>query len=257
MSARAMLPGLAALGLTAALGCASGPAAATPPCAGLSPPFLLSAGPVNLPQSYVSARISADVVEEIVVGRDGGVAAIRLVATSVPTFGPFAEASLQRAKFVPGRIEGNPVAVRAWIRMPIGGIVKPGRKEPAHDSLRVFVPAGASREARWQLAGSVDRLALVAHVGSDVPRGATIVAVAPGGAEEMLLAVPAAASPLEVRETVKTGGFLRAAGDYRLELRGEGKVLASTTVTIAAGFESSIVNACEPLQGPERTGPGR
>ena len=55
---------------------------------------------------------------------------------------------------------------------------------------------------------------------------------------------------------MKTGSFFSAAGDYRLELRAGGKPLASTTVTIAAGFETAIVNACEPLVGPEKTGPG-
>lgn len=248
---------MAACGLAAA-GCASsGPAAATPPCAGLSPPALLAAGPVVLPQTYVSAGLAADVVEEIVVDRDGVVARIQLVATSVAPLAPFAEAALQRAKFAPGRIEGNPVAVRGWIRMPIGSIVKPGRKEPVYDSLRAFVPGGASREARWQLAGSVERLVLVAHVGGAVTQGALIVAVAPGGAEQTLLSVPAATPPLEIRETVKTGRFLSAAGDYRLELRAAGKPLASTTITVAAGFETAIVNSCEPLVGPEKTGPGK
>lgn len=255
-STRALLRAAAACGLAAALGCASGPAAATPPCAGFSPPELLTAGPVALPQTYVWARLAANVVEEIVVDRDGAVARIQLVATSVAPLASFAEASLQHAKFAPGRIEGNPVAVRGWIRMPIGSIVEAGRREPAYDSLRAFVPGGASREARWQLAGSVERLVLVAHVGSNVSQGALIVAVAPGGAEQTLLTLASATPPLEIRETVKTGRFLSAAGDYRLELRAAGKPLASTTVTVAAGFETAIVNACEPLVGPEKTGPG-
>ncbi len=255
---RALLAGAAACGLAAALGCASaGPAAAAPPCAGLSPPALLVAGPVNLPQTYVSARLAADVIEEIVVGRDGAVLGVQLVAASISPLAPFAEASLHHAEFAPGRIEGNPVAVRGWIRMPIGGIVKSRRRDPAYDSLRAFVPGGASREARWQLAGSLERLEIVAHIGSDVPQGAVVVAVAPGGGEQTLLTIPASAPPLEIRETVKTGRFLWAAGDYRLELRAAGKPLAATTVTVAAGFETAIVNACEPLVGPEKTGPGK
>ena len=78
----------------------------------------------------------------------------------------------------------------------------------------------------------------------------------PGGAEKTLLAIPASAAARDVRETVKAGRFLEAAGDYRVELRAGGKVLASTTLTIASGFETAIVNACEPFAGPEKTGPG-
>lgn len=248
----------AAGGLAAALGCASSaPKAAVPACAGLTPPALVAAGPVALPQTYVSARLAAEVLEEIVVGRDGTVSSVRLVATSVAPLAPFAESSLQHGRFSPGTIEGNPVAVRGWIKMPIGGILKTNRRELPYDAVRAFVPGGASREALWQLAGSVDRLALAAHVGSAVPQGAAIVAVAPGGAEETLLAIPAAPSPFDIHETVKTGRFFAAAGDYRLELRAGGKPLASSTVTIAAGFETAIINACEPLVGPEKTGPGK
>ena len=256
---RALRAIAAACGLAAALGCASSapPPAAVPACAGFVPPALLEAGPVALPQTYVAARLSAEVLEEIVVGRDGTVSGIRLVATSIAPLAPFAEASLQHGKFAPGTIEGNPVAVRGWIKMPIGGILKTARRDPPYDTVRAFVPGGASREALWQLAGSVDRLALAAHVGSPVAQGAAIVAIAPGGAEQTLLAIPAAPSPFDIHETVKTGRFFTAAGDYRLELRADGKPLASSTVTIAAGFETAIVNACEPLVGPEKTGPGK
>jgi hypothetical protein len=146
--------------------------------------------------------------------------------------------------------------VRGVITVPVGSARK-SPKDPPYDVLRAFVPGGESREALWQLAGSVERLTLVAHVGNAIAGGAAIVAVSPTGTEKQLLAIPAAPAPLEIRETVKTGSFLSRAGDYRLELRAAGKPLASTTVTIAAGFESAIVNACEPLIGPEKTGPGR
>jgi hypothetical protein len=237
--------------------CASAPTpgAATPACAGLTPPRLISAGPVNLPATYVFARLAAQVVEEIVVDRQGAVSKPLLVASAVPPLVPFAEASLQRARFIPAEIQGNPVAVRGFITVPIGATRKLD-KQPAYDTLRAFVPGGQSREALWQLAGSVERLTLVAHVGSVVGQGASIVAIAPGGAEKIVLSIPAAPTPLEIRETVKTGSFLSGAGDYRLVLRADGKPLASTTVTIAAGFESAIVNACEPIVGPEKTGPG-
>jgi len=255
---RALLRAAAAGALAGLLGCASsGAAVVAPACAGLTPPALVVIGGVALPESYVAAHLAADVLEEVVVGRDGAVTGIRLVATSIPTLAPFAEAALQHSTFTPATIEGNPVAVRGWIKVPIGGILKTNRRDPPFDDVRAFVPGGGSREATWQLAGSVDRLTLVAHVGSAVPQGAAIVAVAPGGAEQTLLSIPAAPAPLEIRETVKTGRFFATAGDYRLELRAGGKPLAAATVTIAAGFESAIINACEPLVGPEKTGPGK
>ena len=86
--------------------------------------------------------------------------------------------------------------------------------------------------------------------------------VAPGGAERVLLTIPAATPPIDVRETVRTGRFFHPAGDYALRLRAGGKTLATTALTIASGFETAVVNACEPLPGPvsgagpERTGPG-
>jgi hypothetical protein len=250
---RAAAGGAAALSLACAS--AAGPSTAAPACAGLVPPQILSAGPVNLPPTYVAARLSSNVLEEIVVERDGSVHKPRFVAAPVPVLAPFALVSLEHSRFSPASIEGNPVAVRGLIAMPIGSVRK-FANEPAYDTLRAFVPGGASREALWQLAGSVERLTVVAHVGSAVPQGAAIVAIAPGGAEKTLLAVPAAPAPLEVRETVKAGSFFSPAGDYRVELRAGGKPLAFTTVTIAAGFETAIVNACEPIAGPEKTGPG-
>lgn len=257
-AARAALCAAAGGALAVALACASAgaPSTVVPGCAGLTPPKLLAAGPVNLTAIYVAARVASNVVEEIVVERDGAVRKPRFVAAAIPNLAPFAEVSLERAKFLPASIEGNPVAVRGMIMIPIGS-VPTSQKEPPYDLLRAFVPGGGSREARWQLAGSVERLAVVAHIGSAVAQGAAIVAVAPGGAEKTLLAIPTAPAPFEIHETMKTGNFLSAAGDYRLELRAGGKPLASTTVTIAAGFESAIVNACEPLAGPEKTGPGR
>jgi len=250
---------LSAAVLAAALACSSAPTASThaapTPCAGLVPPKLVAPGPVNLPPTYVSARLTADVYEEIVVGRDGEVRQKRLVASAIPPLVPFADASLDKTRFIAGAIEGNPVAVRGTIVVPIGGIRRPVKDPP--DQLRVFVPGGVSREALWQLAGSVDRVTLVARLGAAIPTGAAIVAAAPSGVEKTLLAIPAAPPPIEVRETVRTARFFSDPGDYRVELRAAGKVLASTTLTIAPGFETAIVNACEPLEGPEKTGPGR
>jgi hypothetical protein len=250
----------AAAAIAAAAACSSAPTAApaSAPCAGLVPPQLVSSGPISLPPTYMSARLSGDVLEEIVVERDGTVKQTRLVAAVVPLLAPFAQASLEKTRYTPAVIDGHAVAVRGPVTVSVG--IRPvAPKERDYDTLRAFVSAG-SREALWQLAGSLDRLTLAAHVGSDIASGATIVAIAPGGAEKTLLTIPASTTrPLEVRETVKTGRFLEGAGDYRLELRAGEKTLATTTVTVAMGYESAIVNACEPFPGPgpNKTGPGK
>ncbi len=243
--------------LAAAAGCASAPTASTAPagCVGLSPPRLISAGPVPLPPTYVSARVGTDVLEEIVIERDGTVRQTRFLSATVPPLAPFAQVSLEKSKYFPAEIDGHPVAVRGTIMVPIGMLHAPP-KNWAYDTLSVFVPGGSSREALWQLAGSVDRVIVAAHVGTAFAHETAVVAVSPGGAEKTLLAIPASSAAVDARETVKTGRFLEGAGDYRVELRAGGKVLASTTVTIGAGFETAIVNACEPFPGPEKTGPG-
>jgi hypothetical protein len=243
-----------------AVACSSAPNAepAAAPCTGLVAPQLVASGPITLPPTYMSARLSGDVLEEIVVERDGTVKQTRLVVAVVPLLAPFAQVCLEKTRYTPATIDGHAVAVRGPVTVSVG--IRPvAPKERDYDTLRAFVSAG-SREALWQLAGSLDRLTLAAHVGSDIASGAAIVAVAPGGAERTLLTIPASTTrPTEVRRTVETGRFLQGAGDYRLELRADGKTLATTTVTIAAGYESAIVNACEPLPapGPNKTGPGK
>jgi hypothetical protein len=221
-------------------------------------PQLVTAGPVSLPATYASARLASDVYEEVVVERDGSVKQTRLLAAAVPFLAPFAQVALEKSRYTPANIDGHPVAVRGATTVTVG--IRPlPPKDNDYDTLRVFV-SGDSRESLWQLAGSVGRLTLVAHVGSEIASGAAIVAIAPGGSEKTLLAIPASTSrPREVRETVNTGRFFEGAGDYRVELRAGTTVLATTTVTIAAGFESAIVNACEPLPGPgpNKTGPGK
>ena len=256
IGARAARRWTAAASILAATGCGSTPTAATAPagCAALSPPRLISAGPVPLPPTYVSARIGTDVLEEIVIERDGTVRQTRFLSATVPPMAPFAQVSLEKSKFFPAEIDGHPVAVRGTIAVPIGMLHAPP-KNWKYDALSVFVSGGSSREALWQLAGSVDRVAIAAHLGASFAEAATVVAVAPGGAEKPLLAIPASSAALDVRETVKTRRFFEAPGDYRIELRAGGKAVASTTLTIATGFETAIVNACEAFS-LEKTGPG-
>ena len=257
-AARALLAASAAA-ISGALACSSAPGAsgsAALPCAGLKPPKITAVGSVQLPPAYVSGRIASNLHEEIVVGRDGSVAQLRFVAATVPDLAPFGKYVLDRTRFAPGEIDGHAVAVRGAIVVPIGTQPRTP-KAWRYDALSAFVPGGVSREALWQLAGSVDRLTIAAHVGNPLPGGGSIVAKAPDGTEKVLLPIPASSEEREIRETVMTARFFDGAGDYAIELRGGGKVLASTTLTIAPGYETAIVNACEPLAGPEKTGPGR
>src|SRR5262249_37433002 len=212
----------AAATLAVGLACSSVPRASpasAPPCAALQPPKLASAGTVTLPPAYVSGRIASNLHEEIVVARDGTVSTFRLVAATVPELQPFARYSLERTRFTPGKIDGHAVAVRGAMVVPIGTQPRTP-KSWKYAALSAFVPGGGSREALWQLAGSVDRLTLVAHVGTALPRGGSIVAKAPDGTEKRLLAIRATPDALEFRETVRTGRFFDGAGDYAIELRG-------------------------------------
>lgn len=237
----------AVLAAAAQLSCASAPAASSvPACSGFTPPLRISTGPSSLPDSFLTARVGGEVVDEVVIGKDGAIGTIRAARSRIPELAPYAEASLRRSRFSPASIEGNPVAARILVSTPVG-IVRTDRPEPAHDSLWAHVPGGESREARWQLAGSVEKLAVEA-LAATVPREELrIAAVAPDGAERILWKGTPAGPSQEVREIVKTGGFFARPGDYRLELRAGGRVLAATTLTIAPDFQTAIVNACEPL----------
>jgi hypothetical protein len=239
-----------ALAGAALFACASagapGAASPGPPCAGLTPPRRLTTAAVPLPASFVAVRVGGIVVYEAVIAKDGAVSGLRLVGEQLEALLPFAAKSVEGSAFAPASIEGNPVATRVQIATTIGTVGKP-RVEPEYDLLRAHVPGGVSREALWQLAGSVERLTLIAHVGTPAPAGAEIAAIAPAGAERVLVKLPASARPVDARETVSAGKFFSKAGDYRLELRAGGKTLAWTTLTIADDYTRAIVNACEPI----------
>src|SRR5262252_1718115 len=143
---------LAVVGAFAAgLGCASAPTAqpTAAPCTGLVPPQLVASGPISLPATYVSARLASDVLEEIVVERDGSVKQTRLLASAVPLLAPFAQVSLEKSRYAPASIDGHAVAVRGPATVTVG--IKPvAPKDPDYDTLRTFV-SGGSRESLWQL----------------------------------------------------------------------------------------------------------
>lgn len=213
----------------------------------------ISTGASKLPDSFLAARVGGEVVDEVVIGKDGAVGTVRMARSLIPTLAPFAEVSLRRSRFSPASIEGNPVAARILVSTPVG-LVRHNRPELASDSLWAYVPGGESREARWQLAGSIQRLAIEARAVAVPREGIRIAAVDPDGAERILWKGSPSGSPAEVRETVKTGGFFARPGDYRLELRAGERVLATTTLTIAPDFAAAIVNACEPMGALVRPG---
>ncbi len=238
--------------LAAALLLASAPVAplanpVEPACAGFTPPRRTSTPDVTLPASYTAARLGGEVVDEVVISKNGELTSVRLVRARVDLLAPFGEVAVKNSNFTGGAIEGNPVAVRGLVAN-ILGTVTAARVEPEYDLLWAYVAEGSSKEARWQLAESVEKLALTGHVGTPVPQGAEIVAHAPSGAEKKLLSLPASSAPVELRETVSTGRFFAKSGDYRLELRSGGKALAYTTLTIAPDFTSAVVNACNRIR---------
>jgi len=225
---------------------ASGPAAASAPCAGMNPPRRLTTMPVELPASYVAARLGGIVVDEAVIDVEGRVSGLRVVRARVDRLAPFAQKSVEGSRFASASIDANPVATRVQIATTLG-IVSKARVEPEYDLVWAHVAGGQSREAQWQLARSVKRLTVTAHLGTRLGQGGDVVAVAPDGKELILVRVPAAEKPIDLSETVSTDRFLWTAGDYRLELRSGGTTLAWTTLTIADDYTRAIVNACLPL----------
>ncbi len=217
-----------------------------PPCAGVTLPRRLTTAPANLPASFTATRIGGAVVDEAVIGPDGAVSDVRLVWARLAELAPFGEKSVRDSRFAPGAVDGHPAAIRVQVSTTLGTVSR-ARHEPTHDSLWAYVPGGQSREAVWQLAGSVSSLALEIHLGSPTPAGARVVAVAPAGKERVLREIPASAQPQDLRETVATGDFLEPAGEYHIELRASDRTLVSARVTIADDYTRAIVNACAPL----------
>ena len=216
------------------------------PCAGMAGPRRLTTAPVPLPASYTASRVGGIVIDEAILSPDGKVSDIRPVRERVQGLAPFAQKSVQESKFEGALIDGNPLRTRVQIATTLGTVSK-ARIEPEYDVVWAHVPGGASREAQWQLAESVESLTVSVHLGTVPGRGGEIVAVAPDGKERSLLRLPSGTAPVDARETVATEQFFFAAGDYRLELRASGKTVAWTTVTIADDFTRAIVNACAPL----------
>jgi len=232
-------------------GCASGASTAAAPagpaCSDFAPPQRLGIANPPVPDSFLAARIGGEVVDEVVVGADGAVRAVRSVRARFAELAPYAQAALQKTRFTPASIQGNKVASRVLVSTLVG-VVRPARKEPTFDTVWAFVPGGQSREAQWQLRDGVSSLTLAVRVENPMPGGGEVVARAPDGAERSLWKLAVPAPPADLRETVSTGRFFHRTGDYRIELRSGGKTIAFSTLTVADSYETAIVNACEPLK---------
>jgi hypothetical protein len=233
---------LVALGLTR-VGSLS---AAEAPCAALTPPQRLTTARVELPASFLTARLGGIVVDEAVVGVDGNLSGLRVVRSRFDVLAPFGQKSVESSRFQAASIEGNPVAARVRIATTLGTVAK-ARVEPEYDLVWAHVAGGQSREAQWQLARSVGSLTLTAHLGTVTGQAGEIVAVAPDGKQRVLVRLPASQQPTDVDQIVSTEKFFWKPGDYRIELRADGKTLAWTVLTIADDFQRAIVNACQPI----------
>lgn len=225
---------------------ALGAASADQPCPGVAPPSRLTTAPAGLPASFVSARVGGVVVDEALIGADGAVSQVRPIRARFAELAPFGQKSVQDSRFSGGAVEGHPAAMRVRVSTTVGTVTRT-YVEPEYDSVWAYAAGGQSREAVWQLAGSVEKLTIEAHLGTAATTGAEVVARAPDGKERVLRKIPPSPKPVDLRETVAMGKFLATAGDYRIELRASGKTLASTTLTIADDFTRAVINTCEPL----------
>ena len=115
--------------------------------------------------------------------------------------------------------------------------------EEPRNRVTAFVPGVESPPARRQISGAVRRVTVVAEVASAPPGEASVVAIAPDGAERVLVAAGTAASR-EIRATVRTAHFFSKPGDYRMSLRHRERTLAEGLFTVARDEESAVVNAC-------------
>lgn len=224
------------------------------PCEGLTPPRILMANPLDLPTTFTSAHLSAELPAEVTVGPDGAAREPAVRTTDFSVLAPFAEETLKRARFSGGALEGNPAAVRLPVRVAVGN---PRPRDPARAPADVwaFVAAGQSREARWQLRDSVSRITVVAHVPALAQPGA-IVAVAPGGQTRTLIALPVSDAPAELRRTVEAGKAFAGTGVYTVELRRGETALASSRFTVADEYRAAVINACDTVLVTKKTGPG-
>ena len=160
--------------------------------------------------------MSGESTHELVVDRDGKVREAHILGTTFMVFALAADDALRKSIYSPATLDGRPVASRFWVRVPFG--VPTGiETSAARNRVTAFVPGDEKPAARRQLAGSVRRVTVVAEVASAPPGEVSVVAIAPGGAERVLVPRGRAASRT-VRASMRTGDFLSRPGEYQIRL---------------------------------------
>jgi hypothetical protein len=186
--------------------------------------------------------MAGESTHEIIVGRDGRVREAHIVGTTFMVFALAADDAIRRSTYFPATIDGTPVASRIWVRVPFG-IPKDVEASPARNRVTAFVPGDEPARARWQLAASVRRVTVLADVASVPPAEVSAVAVAPGGAERVLLSAGSATSR-QIRATVRTDDFFSGPGEYRIRLLHGDRTIGEGGFTVAVEEAKAVVNAC-------------
>jgi len=231
--------------VAAALGCASGSSREVDrpdSCAGFVAARPKFPRMPQYPPTALRARMSGESTHEVLVDRDGKVREVHILGTTFMVFALAVDDALRKSLYFPATLDGRPVASRFWVRVPFG-IPRGVESSPARNRVTVFVPGGEKPGARWQIAGSVRRLTVVAEVASAPPAEVSIVATAPGGAEHVLVPRGSATSR-EIRTSVRTGDFFSAAGEYRVSLRQGERTIGVGGFTVAPDEASAVVNTC-------------
>ena len=231
--------------VAAALGCASGSSREVDrpeTC-----PAFVAARPKfprmpQYPPTALRARMSGESTHEVLVDRDGKVRGVQILGTTFMIFALAANEALSKSLYFPATLDGRPVASRFWVRVPFG-IPRGIESSPARNRVTVFVPGDEKPGARWQIAGNVRRLNVVAEFASAPPAEVSIVATAPGGAERVLVRLGSATSR-EIRTSVRTGDFFSKAGEYRISLRQGERTIGVGGFTVAPDEASAVVNTC-------------
>ncbi|HEY6065661.1 MAG TPA: energy transducer TonB [Thermoanaerobaculia bacterium] len=239
---------VAAAALAAASGCASGPARGSDrpeTC-----PNFVAARPQfprlpEYPPTARKARMTGESTHELVVDRDGKVRDAHILGTSFMVFAMAADEALRKSLYFPATLDGRPVGSRLWVRVPFGAPPPPGiESSAARNRVTAFVPGDESARARRQLSGSIRRVTVAGEIASSPPEEVSVVAIAPGGAERVLLPKGGAAARM-FRASVRTGDFFSKPGEYRIRLAQGDRVIGEGGFTVAQDEGSAVVNACE------------
>lgn len=185
--------------------------------------------------------MSGESTHEVVVDRAGRVREVQIVGTTFMIFALASDAAIRAARYAPATLEGRSVSTRFWVRIPFG-VPKGVESSPARNRVTAFVPGDEPSRARWQLADAVRRVTVVADVASAPAGDVSVVAVAPDGAERVLIRAGRALP--HTRETVKTGNFFARPGAYLIQLEQGKRKIGQGLFTVAEDEHSAVVNAC-------------